>query len=129
MPPPIIYYDGVCNLCNGIVKFVIKRDPGHYFRFASLQGKAGTLLREKHQNTGDSLILVEDGKLFTGSTAALRIARRLKGGWRLCYALIIIPPFFRNFFYRFIAANRYKWFGRSESCMAPAPELAQLFID
>lgn len=127
--PSLIYFDGVCNLCTGIVQFIIKRDPEHYFRFASLQGEAGTLLRAQHSDIGDSLILQEDGRIYIESTAALRIARRLKGAWPLCYGLIIIPPFIRNFFYRLIAANRYKWFGRSEKCMVPAPELLQLFVD
>jgi predicted DCC family thiol-disulfide oxidoreductase YuxK len=127
--PSIIYFDGVCNLCSGFVQFVIKRDPKHYFRFASLQGVAGTLLREQHPDIGDSLVLVENGKIFTESAAALRVARRLKGGWPLCYALIIIPPFISNFFYRFIAANRYKWFGKTDQCMVPAAELQELFVD
>lgn len=127
--PSIIYFDGVCNLCTGVVQFVIKRDPAHYFRFASLQGEAGTLLRKQHPDTGDSLVLVEDGRIYTSSTAVLRIARRLKGAWPLCYGLIIIPPFIRNFFYRLIAANRYKWFGKTDQCMVPAAELQQLFVD
>lgn len=127
--PSIIYFDGVCNLCTGVVQFVIKRDPAHYFRFASLQGEAGTLLREQYPDTGDSLLLVEDGRIYIESTAALRIARRLKGAWPLCYGLIIVPPFVRNFFYRLIAANRYKWFGKTDQCMVPAAELQQLFVD
>ena len=129
---PIILFDGVCNLCNASVQFIINRDPKHHFMFATLQGKTaeailgGAPLAELDLN---SVVLVENGKVYDRSTAALRIAKKLSGGWPLFYACIIVPRFLRDGLYNWIAKNRYKWFGKQESCMMPTPELKRLFWD
>jgi len=113
--PPVVLFDGVCNLCNGAVQFIIKRDKKKQFRFASMQGKAGHELLQKFDlpaNDFNSFILFEDNKVYTRSTAALRIAKYMGGGWKLLYGLMIIPRFIRNAVYNVIAKNRYKWFGK-----------------
>lgn len=128
----IILFDGVCNLCNSAVQFVIKRDPDGQFSFASLQGEKGQKLLEQHniQPETDSVILIEsNGKVYEKSAAALRISMRLKGGWKLAQILLVVPPFIRNVFYRIIARNRYKWFGRQTECMMPTQEQKNRFLD
>jgi predicted DCC family thiol-disulfide oxidoreductase YuxK len=127
----IILFDGVCNLCNGSVVFVIKRDKRDEFRFATLQEEPGRKLVAKHNidtSKTDSIVLIEGEKSFTKSTAALRIARQLSGGYPLLYGLMIIPRFIRNWVYDLIARNRYKWFGRKDTCMIPTPELNRKFL-
>ena len=128
----IILFDGVCNLCNASVQFVIKRDKKRLFRYAALQGDTAQKLLANSNSPGldlNSVVLVENGKVYDRSTAALRIARHLSGGWPLFYAFIIVPKFLRDGVYNFIAKNRYKWFGKQESCMIPTPELKSLFLD
>jgi predicted DCC family thiol-disulfide oxidoreductase YuxK len=127
----LLLFDGVCNLCNSSVQFILLRDKKDRFRFASLQSDYGqSLLREHNLPTEsfNSLVLVENGKIYQKSTAALRIARKLKGLWPLLFAFIIIPPFIRNFVYDIIAKNRYRWFGKKEECMLPRPEWKQKFL-
>jgi predicted DCC family thiol-disulfide oxidoreductase YuxK len=127
----LLLFDGVCNLCNSSVQFILLRDKKDRFRFASLQSDYGqNLLREHNLPTQsfNSLVLVENGKIYKKSTAALRIARKLKGLWPLLFAFIIIPPFIRNFVYDIIAKNRYRWFGKKEECMLPRPEWKQKFL-
>lgn len=129
---PIILFDGVCNLCNGVVKFIIKRDPKNKFLFAPLQGKAGQKLLEQYKLPKDdfeSFVLIDNGKAYQKSTAALRIAKHLGRGWQFFYAFIIIPLFIRNAIYSFVANNRYRWFGRQESCMMPTPGIKKRFLD
>lgn len=125
-------FDGVCNLCNGSVNFIIDRDPAARFRFAALQTPAAAELLARHGRipaaTPDSIILIEGDRLYEHSTAALRIARRLRGGWKLLYAFIIVPRPLRDLVYRWIARNRYRWFGRSEACRMPTPELRERFL-
>ena len=135
-PVYIILFDGVCNLCNGTVQFIIKRDTKKKFLFGSLQGKAGQEFLLKHQlpqNEFNSFILIErsegEEKIFTRSTAALRAAKHLGGFWKLFYGMIIIPPDIRNFVYNTIAKNRYKWFGKQEACWVPTPDLKSRFLD
>jgi predicted DCC family thiol-disulfide oxidoreductase YuxK len=130
-PHPVILFDGVCNLCNGAVQFVIKRDQRKQFRFAALQSNAGKQLTEHFALPAqlNTFVLLENGKVYTRSTAALRVARKLKGLWPLLYAGIIIPTFIRDAVYEFVSKNRYKWFGKKESCMIPSPELKQLFLN
>jgi predicted DCC family thiol-disulfide oxidoreductase YuxK len=131
MDYPVILFDGVCNLCSNSVQFVIRHDPGHYFRFASLQGDFGqNVLQEHHLPAQElvSFILLENGKIYTRSTAVLRVCKRLNGIWPLLYAFVITPPFIRNAIYDFIAKRRYKWFGKKEECWIPGPELQQLFL-
>jgi predicted DCC family thiol-disulfide oxidoreductase YuxK len=128
----LLLFDGVCNLCNSSVQFILLRDKKDRFRFASLQSDYGqNLLREHNLPTEsfNSLVLVENGKVYKKSTAALRIARKLKGLWPLLFAFIIIPPFIRNFVYDIIAKNRYRWFGKKEECMLPRPEWKQKFLE
>jgi len=129
---PTIYFDGVCNLCNRSVQFIIKRDKRRKFRFASLQGKAGQAMLAHYslpQNEINSFILVEDEKVYSRSTAALRTVKLMGGPWKLLYGLIILPRFIRDPVYNWIARNRYKWFGRMEACMIPSPSLRDRFLD
>ena len=128
---PIILFDGVCNFCNSSVDFVIARDPKGIFRLGALQSEEAKPYLEKYEIDPDdlsSMALIEDGKLYRRSTAALRIARRLKQPWPLLYVLIVIPPFVRDFVYNWIAKNRYKWFGKMESCRMPTDELRERFL-
>src|SRR5262249_11131123 len=118
----IILFDGVCNLCNSSVDFIIRRDRRARFRFASLQSApARLLLREFGLDDSDpkSIVLIENGRAYCRSTAALRIARRLCGPWPLFYVLIVIPPALRDWIYDLMARNRYRWFGRRETCRVP----------
>ena len=115
----IILYDGFCNLCSGAVQFVLKRDKKKKFQFAPLQSNLGkTLLQQNNLSTTDlnTLVLLEDGKLFTQSTGALKIARSLSGLWPITYWAILLPKFVRDAIYHWIAKNRYKWFGKKEQC-------------
>ena len=128
---PILLFDGVCNLCNGFVQFVIERDPNAQFKFAALQSEEGQELLQHFglpQKDLFSVILIENEKAYTRSTAALRMTRLLKSPWKISYGFIILPTFFRDFFYKKIAINRYKWFGEKESCMIPTPELKSRFL-
>ena len=127
----IILFDGVCNLCNNSVTFVIKRDFKNSFKFAALQSEAGQeLIKEFNIDTNktDSIILVDGEQAYIKSTAALRIAKELKGGWPLLYGFIIFPAFLRNWVYDWVARNRYKWFGKKDSCMIPTSELQDRFL-
>lgn len=127
----ILLFDGVCNYCNRRVNFVIRNDKRDVFRFAALQSESGKkLLRENNLNENDlfSVILIENGKVYTKSKAALRILKLLGNRWSLFYALIIVPGFIRDFVYDGIANNRYKWWGKRDSCMIPSEEIKQKFI-
>ena len=128
----IILFDGVCNLCNSSVQFVIKHDADKKFMFASLQSTAGQLLLKQFDlplQDFNSFILIENEKVFLKSTAALMVAKQLKGAVKLLYGFIIVPPFIRNGAYNFIAKNRYKWFGKKESCILPTAELKARFLN
>lgn len=128
----IILFDGVCNLCNNSVVFIIKRDKKDIFRFAAIQSTEGEKLIEKHgidTSKTDSIILMEGDSYSVKSTAALKIAKHLKGAYPLLYIFIILPAFFRNWVYDIIAKNRYKWFGKKDICMIPTPELRSKFLD
>jgi predicted DCC family thiol-disulfide oxidoreductase YuxK len=128
----VILFDGVCNLCNTSVQLVIKNDPGAYFNFASLQSDAGIALMEKYHlpvlANPESLVLIEEGKVYQYSSAALRIARRMKSWHKFLYAFIVVPAFLRNAVYKLIARNRYKWWGRQDSCWLPTPDLKKRFL-
>ncbi|MFS0637790.1 thiol-disulfide oxidoreductase DCC family protein [Mesobacillus foraminis] len=127
---PVILFDGDCNFCDSSVQFIINRDPKGIFQFASLQSEAGQELLKKHSVPADvdSMILIEDEKVYYKSAAALRICRHLQGAWKMLYALIIVPSPIRNFVYDVIARNRYKWFGQKESCMLPPPSIRKRFL-
>ena len=127
----IILFDGVCNLCNGAVNFVIKRDSGNVFKFTPLQEKQGVLLLKMHAvdtQKLDSIVLIENEKVYVKSSAALRIARKMSNLWPLFFVLLIIPSFIRDGVYDFIAKNRYKWFGKKEQCMIPTPGSREKFL-
>ena len=127
----IILFDGVCNFCNSSVDFIIKRDPKQNFRFASLQSEIGQeLVKQSNINTDkvDSLILVSGERFFIKSTAALKIAQKLQFPWNLSYVFLIIPGFVRNIAYDFIARNRYRFFGKKETCRIPTPEERARFL-
>ena len=127
----IILFDGICNFCNGSVNFIIERDRGGYFKFAPLQSEIGQkLLNEYGVDTTvtDSIVLIEDGKAYVRTTAALRIARKLSGVWRWFYSFIIVPRFVRDVFYKLFAKYRYKMFGKQNACMMPTPEIRSRFL-
>ncbi len=124
-------FDGVCNLCNASVDFIVKRDGRAAFRFASLQSEAGEALLRRFQLPTDehrSLVLVEGDRHYTRSSAALRIARRLGGLWPVFYAFIVVPRFLRDAVYDLVARNRYHWFGKRDTCRVPTPELKSRFL-
>ncbi|WP_213505320.1 thiol-disulfide oxidoreductase DCC family protein [Paenibacillus faecis] len=126
----IVFFDGVCHLCQGAVKFIIRRDPRGRFRFASLQSSsARKLLADRAPDTGDTMLLLEKGRIYSRSAAALRIAKGLRFPWPLLYIFIMVPPAVRNAVYRWIAANRYKWFGKAEACMVPTPDIKRRFLE
>ena len=129
---PLILFDGVCNLCNRWVQFILKHDHLQQFTFAPLQGNTARHLLANQvlpSNLLNSVILLEQEKMYTGSTAALRIARQLGHPWKLLYGLIIVPAFIRDGVYKIIAANRYAWFGKKESCMLPDAKWKERFLD
>lgn len=126
MEHPVILFDGVCNLCHGAVRFIIRRDRAARFRFASLQSEPGRRLAAGP--APDSILLVENGLRYDRSTAALRIARRLDGAWPLLYAFIVVPRPLRDALYAWIARHRYRWFGRLDACPLPDPRLADRFL-
>jgi predicted DCC family thiol-disulfide oxidoreductase YuxK len=132
MTEPIMLFDGVCNFCNASVNFLLDHDPEQRLRFAALQSAAGQrLLRHFRLRAADfdTLVLVEGPHCYVRSTAALRIAARLNGPWRFLAALLLVPTFLRDYAYEVVARNRYRWFGKSESCRMPIPELRQRFLD
>ena len=128
---PIVLFDGVCNLCNVAINFVIDRDPELVFRFASLQSSVGEELLARYDidtNETDSIVLIEDARAYVKSTAALRIARRLGKLWPISYAFIIVPRPLRDVVYNGIAKRRYKWFGKREACRVPTPDERERFL-
>jgi predicted DCC family thiol-disulfide oxidoreductase YuxK len=138
MPPtptsaPVVLFDGVCNLCNGTVQFLIDHDRDAHLRFAALQSEAGARVLQAHGRavpTGDpdSVLLVAGGHVYSHSDAALRIARLLGFPWSLAAVALVVPRFVRDAVYRFIARHRYRWFGREESCRVPTPALRARFL-
>ena len=126
---PVLYFDGVCNLCASSVQFIIKRDKKKQFLFCPLQSDAGKLAKEQMgMKEIESVILFYKGNYYSKSSAALRICLLLGGMWQLLYAFIIVPGFIRNLLYDLVAMNRYKWFGKKDACMIPTPELLSRFI-
>ena len=127
----VVLFDGVCNFCNSSINFIIEHDKKNYFKFAPLQSEiAQKLLKENNLDSPDidSVILIEDGTVFTHSTAALKIARGLGGIWSVGYVFIVIPKFIRDFFYKLFAKNRYRLFGKKDACMMPTPEIRAKFL-
>ena len=124
----IILFDGECNFCDASVQFILKQDNGA-FHFASLQSEVGKKLIDRFQLHGiDSLVLIENNRAYTKSTAALRIAKRLQGLWRLCYVAIVFPKPIRDRMYDVIAKKRYTWFGKKEVCLLPSEQDRARFL-
>jgi predicted DCC family thiol-disulfide oxidoreductase YuxK len=130
-----ILFDGVCNFCNASINFVMDHDAKGYFRFASLQSRIAERLQppggSPHEVSGspDSIVLLEAGIVYKRSTAVLRIARQLSWPWSLLYVFILVPRPIRDYAYRWVAANRYRWFGKSDTCRLPTPELRDRFLE
>jgi predicted DCC family thiol-disulfide oxidoreductase YuxK len=131
IPNAIVLFDGICNFCNSSVQFIINRDPKAYFRFASMQGETGQKILRDQQlpDYMGSFVLIENGRTYIRSTAALRICKHLNGIWKIGILFLAIPSPVRDIIYNFIAHNRYKWFGKSDSCMIPSPEERNRFLD
>jgi predicted DCC family thiol-disulfide oxidoreductase YuxK len=131
-PQSIVLFDGDCGLCNGVVNFVLRHDERGRFRFAPLQSPAGQQLLQSHglpPEGVNSFLLLENGRLFSRSTAALRLAWRLGGVWSLLYYLVLVPRPLRDAVYALIARYRYRVFGRSNACTMPTPELKRRFVE
>jgi predicted DCC family thiol-disulfide oxidoreductase YuxK len=128
---PLVLFDGVCNLCNGIVRFIVTRDRNARFKFAALESAAAARVLESASVTGplpDSLLLIDDGRVFSRSDAALRIARGLGFPWQLAYGLIAVPRPLRDRLYDLVARHRYRLFGRRETCMVPSASIRKRFL-
>lgn len=126
----IILFDGVCNLCNTSVILVIHNDKKDIFKFAPLQSEYGKKSLKKHKidpKDTDSIILIDGGKSYIKSSAALHIAKHLSGLYPLLYGFMIVPRFIRDWVYDYVAKNRYRWYGKKESCMIPNPNLKAKF--
>jgi predicted DCC family thiol-disulfide oxidoreductase YuxK len=126
----IVLFDGVCNFCSDSVNFIIRHDTNNRFVFAPLQSEKGIELRAKYNidDNIDSIVLIEDDRAFTKSTAALRIAKRLGGIWALAYTFIIVPRPVRDYLYELFAKYRYRLFGKKDECMLPTPEVRARFL-
>ena len=135
LPAParaLVLFDGVCNFCNGSVRFIMRRDRARRFAFAALQSEAGRRLAGETVAEGadlQSIVLLEEVGRFTRSTAALRIARHLAWPWPLGYGLIVVPRPLRDWLYGAFARRRYRWFGKSEACMVPTAEQRARFLE
>jgi predicted DCC family thiol-disulfide oxidoreductase YuxK len=129
---PIILFDGVCNFCNGSINFLIRQDKKDVFRFAPLQSQTGQKLLAQYQiqkKGFESFVLLQDGKAYQKSTAALKVLKQLPWYWKALKVFWIVPAFLRNSIYDFIARNRYKWFGKKETCMIPTRAVRNRFLD
>jgi predicted DCC family thiol-disulfide oxidoreductase YuxK len=127
----IILFDGVCNFCNSSINFIIDHDPDKHFKFAPLQSDLGqSILKQFNKNTDDfdSVILLKDNRLYQKSDAAVEITKHLSGAWKYLSFFGILPTFFLNFFYDIIAKNRYKIFGKTDTCRMPTAELKERFL-
>ena len=127
----VLLFDGVCNLCNGIVRFVIERDPHARITFAPLQSAAAAKLLAGlpgRVDLPDSVVLVEDGALYVRSTAALRVARHLEFPWFLARVFLVVPSPVRDWIYEWVARHRYGWFGKRDTCMVPTADVRARFL-
>ena len=128
----IIIFDGICHLCNGAVQFIIRRDSSAKFKFVTRQSETGQVLLSRHQASlkdAETIVLLKDQIIYTGSDAVLEIARGLDHLWKLLIVFKIIPGFIRNRVYNFIAKHRYYWFGKRDVCYTPMQELKQRFLE
>ena len=129
---PILLFDGHCTLCTNSVQFVLKHEKNKNIQFASLQSTIGKKLLQEHHinpNEVDSLVLIINEKVYTKSSGALQLTKYLKGLYPLLFGFIVVPSFIRNAVYDYVARNRYKWFGKSDHCMVPTPELKERFLE
>ena len=129
---PVILFDGVCNLCNGSVLFILNRDPSGIFRFAPLQSETGKNLLSKFvlpNDKFDSIILVENNEYYLRSTAALKILQRLGALWKIVYVFMLVPRPVRDYIYDIVARNRYKWYGKRAECMIPSSDIESRFLE
>ena len=129
---PVILFDGVCNLCNRSVNFILKRDSGKIYKFASLQSDAAINIFNKHNlnlDKFDTIVLIKDQKVYQKSNAILEVTRSLGGLWPLLYVFKLIPRFLRDALYNYLAKNRYSWFGKSDQCRVPTPDLKERFLE
>lgn len=128
---PIVLFDGVCNLCNGSVKFIIRRDAAKVFKFASLQSEAGRTILSEHgfgDGAPDSVVLIEDGVVSVRSDASIGIAAHLGAPWSWLTVLRLVPRRVRDAVYGIVARSRYTIFGKRDECMLPGPELRDRFL-
>lgn len=127
----LILFDGYCNLCNAAVVFILKRDKKEKFYFASLSWPIALEIKKKHPAFAhtDSILVYQNGKVYDQSSAALKIAGGLRGLWPLLGIFWIVPKFLRDALYRFIAKNRYKWFGKRDTCMIPNKDVSHRFLE
>ena len=126
----IVIFDGVCNLCARSVQFILRHESEPRFQFSPVQSAAGARILGVHGFSAadvDTFVLVSEGKVYTRSTAALRIVKHFKGAWQLLRLFWIVPRPLRDVLYNFIARNRYSWFGKSDSCLIPSAELSSRF--
>lgn len=127
----IVLYDGVCNLCDTSVNFIIEHDPDARFMFAPMQEPAGQALLKQHGLEGldmSSFVLLKGGKIYLRSSAWMHIVRDLKGPWKALAVFGIVPSFLRDAVYNYIGANRYKWFGKKDMCLMPTPDIRKRFL-
>ena len=127
----IVLFDGICNYCNAMINFAIRNDKKAILKFAPLQSEAGKRLKEEYKITPgvDSVIFIENGKVYSHSVAAIRIARYLRWPAKALYGFIVVPKFIRQPIYKWIARNRYKWFGKKEACMIPTHDVRVRFLE
>lgn len=125
---PIIVFDGECNMCNGYIQWLIKRDKKKIFRYTTLQSEEGATLKKASGIAGDTVLLIHNEEVSVMSDVGLRVFRILGGGWTIASWLLILPKGLRDFVYKWIAKNRYNWFGRSDACMVPDASIRSLFI-
>lgn len=128
---PVAFFDGICNLCDGAVNFLIDHDPRRVLKFAPLQGPTFAALVETHPELEgiDSFVLWDGPRVYTRSSAVLRIAMALGWPWRALAAVLLVPRPLRDALYTFVAQRRYRWYGRRESCRMPTPELRARFLE
>lgn len=127
----IVLFDGICNLCNGVVDFLIRKDKNDRLRFSALQSETGKAILKKFHlegTAGQSVIFIDKGKVWRKSNAFCYIMKALPGGWKLFYYIIIVPEFIRDGVYEFISHHRHKWFGTRDTCRTPTPDERKKFL-
>jgi predicted DCC family thiol-disulfide oxidoreductase YuxK len=129
---PVLLFDGVCNLCNSSVQFILKHEKNQNLKFAAIQSEAGEKLLTHYRldsNQTNSVILISENYVYTASDAVLKLTQYLKFPYSSGKILMVVPKTIRDFFYKKVAHNRYNWFGKRESCMVPTPELRKRFLE